>query len=269
MRNVAAVVAVVSVLLLGFATVAHAGYTEDFNAFTVGQPVGNDADWWGGPPVNATNGVAGTQGINNQHAPFYWTAHPFDWSDSDFISYTGNMDFSTDGNGGFDDDRLGFYYGALGTSSSNVMSVQMDPGGSGMNIEGYWDGVGGADKRPSLVNLTGLLSANTWYRLKATYTKTAISNEPIIDVTLNAVNGDGSTGALVVSASLDTGTLPAGERPNTKYFSGTVYPAYKNYNSGYADNASANVVVPEPSTFVLAAIGLIAMLAYARRRRKA
>ena len=239
--------------------------TEDFNAFTVGQPVGNDADWWGGPPVNATDGVAATQGINNQHAPFYWTANPFDWSDSDFVSFTGGMDFSTDGNGNFDDDRVGFYYGALGTSSSNVMSVQMDPGGSGLNIEGYWDGVGGADKRPSLVNLTGLTSPNTYYRLTATYTKTAISNEPIISVDLQGLDASGNPTGSIASATLDTATLPAGDRPHTKYFSGTVYPAYKNYNSGFADNALAEVV-PEPATMSLLGLGALALI---RRKRKA
>ncbi|GAG29503.1 unnamed protein product, partial [marine sediment metagenome] len=139
----------------------------------------------------------------------------------------------------FDDDRIGFYRGALSTSSSNVMSIQMDPGGSGMNIEGYWDGVGAADQRPSIVDLTGLLAADSWYRLQTTFTKTAIANEPIIDVTLHAVNGDGSTGALVVSATLDTADLPAGERPHTKYFSGTAYPSYKNHSGGFVDNALA------------------------------
>ncbi|GAG40004.1 unnamed protein product, partial [marine sediment metagenome] len=137
------------------------------------------------------------------------------------------------------DDRIGFYRGGLSTSSSNVMSIQMDPGGSGMNIEGYWDGVGAADQRPSIVDLTGLLAADSWYRLQTTFTKTAIANEPIIDVTLHAVNGDGSTGALVVSATLDTATLPAADRPHTKYFSGTAYPAYKNHSGGFVDNALA------------------------------
>jgi len=86
-----------------------------------------------------------------------------------------------------------------------------------------------------------LLTADTWYRFSTKYTKTAISNEPIIDVKLESLDGAGVVTDTVASATLDTATLPAGDRPDTKYFSGAASPAYKNYNSGYADNAFAEI----------------------------
>ena len=105
-------------------------YTEDFNAFPLGT-VGNDADWYSGPNVNATGGVAGSQGLDFNGNPATWTAVTFDWSTALFNSYTVGMDFATDASGHFDDDRIGFSINNPTTSSSNVMSVQMDPGGGG------------------------------------------------------------------------------------------------------------------------------------------
>ena len=66
----------------------------------------------------------------------------------------------------------------------------------------------------------------------------------------------------------DTATLAAGDRPNTKYFSGgSLSPAYKNFNHGKSDNAMAVItVIPEPATMGLLALGGLALL---RRRRKA
>jgi len=230
------------VALAGTAGAAPVTWTEDFETgFTAGQPVGNHADWYAGPNINATAGVAGSVGWDNSGTPATWTAAYFDWGGAQFNSYTVGMDFETDGSGNFDDDRVGFSIYNPTTDSSNVMSVQMDPGGSGLNIEGYWDGVGGADKRPSIVDLTGLLAPDTWYRLKAVYTKTAIANEPIIAVDLQALDASGNPTGSVASATLDTATLPAGDRPHTKYFSGYAAPAYKNHSGagGNADNALA------------------------------
>jgi len=260
---------VVMATLLAVSSFAGAGdtvYTEDFESFTAGQPVGSNADWAHGPNVNAVDGVAGSQGWDNSGTPATWTGVTFDWTDPLLTGYTVGMDFRTDGSGRFDDDRIGFSINNPTTSSSNVMSVQMDPGGSGYNIEGYWDGVGGADKRPSFVDLP-TLPADTWYRLQAVYTKTAIANEPIISVDLQGLDASGNPTGSIASATLDTATLAAGDRPHTKYFSGgSLSPAYKNYNHGKSDNALAVIsVIPEPATMSLLGLGALALI---RRRRK-
>jgi len=253
-KSVLIIAALVLALCLGMGGVGRAAvttFTEDFDTFTVGQGVGDNAEWWSGsdtggtagPDIEATGGVGDSQCWGTSGTPATWTAHTFDWSGADFNSYTVGADFRTDGSGKYDDSRVGFSINNPSTSSSDVMSIQMDNGGTGpagQNIEGYYDGAGAADKRPSIVDLP-ILSADTWYRLSAVYTKTAISNEPIIDVKLESI--DQTTGAVtgvVVSGSLDTGTLAAGDEPNTKYFTSGLNPAYKNYtSSNKLDNALA------------------------------
>ena len=270
MRSIKTVAMLLAVL--GLATVAGAGgYSEDFEVGFTGAPIGSHADWGpagAGPTATAGSGVNGSVGLPHHGNIFTWTAHPFDWSTDLAVGDYAvvNMDFKTDGTGRFDDDRVGWMYGMPTTSSSNIMSVQMDPGGtgaSGYNIEGYWDGVGGADKRPSIVNLP-VLSNEAWYRLTTTFTKTAVDNEPIIGVDLQLLDAAGNPTGSVAAGTLDTSTLVAGDRPNAKYFSGTVYPSYKNYNHGFADNAGFDIV-PEPATMSLLALGGLALL---KRKRK-
>ena len=50
------------------------------------------------------------------------------------------MDFQANGTGGFDDDRVGWMISDSSTNSNDIFGVQLDPGGSGQNIEAYWDG---------------------------------------------------------------------------------------------------------------------------------
>ncbi len=257
--------------LLVVSSLAGAAASENFDAGFTGTAVGNHADWGpagAGPTATAGSGVAGSVGLPHHGNIFTWTAHPFDWSTDlgvgDYV--VSQMDFKTDGTGRLDDDRVGWMINMPTTGSSNIMSVQMDPGGSGAsgyNIEGYWDGVGGSDKRPSIANLP-VLSANTWYRLTATFTKTAVAIEPIVGVDLQSLDALGNPTGSVASGTLDTNSLVAGDRPNAKYFSGTVYPSYKNYNHGFADNASFDIV-PEPATMSLLGLGALALI---RRRRK-
>ena len=71
---------------------------------------------------------------------FTWVAHPFNWNAPDFMGLKVQMDFQTDGNGNFDDDRVGWMTSDTSTSSNFIFGVQLDPGGSGQNIEAYWDG---------------------------------------------------------------------------------------------------------------------------------
>ena len=260
---------VLGVVALACPAGAGAAFTEDFEVGFTGTAIGNHADWGpsgAGPTPTAGSGLLSSVGLPKHGNIFTWTAHPFDWSDAGFPgTVVVKMDFKTDGSGRFDDDRVGWMINRPTTRSTNIRSVQMDPGGSGAggNIEGYWDGVVGSDKRPSIVDLPAL-GNNTWYRLEALFTKTAVANEPIIAVDLQLLDVAGNPAGSVASATLDTGTLAAGDRPNAKYFSGTVYPAYKNYNHGFADNAYFDLV-PEPATMSLLALGGLALL---RRRRK-
>jgi len=67
------------VALAGTAGAAPVTWTEDFETgFTAGQPVGNHADWYDGPNINATAGVAGSVGWDNSGTPATWTAAYFD-----------------------------------------------------------------------------------------------------------------------------------------------------------------------------------------------
>jgi len=272
-------------LCLGMSGVGRAAvttFTEDFDTFTVGMGVGDNAAWWSGsdtggtagPDIEATGGVGDSQCWGTSGTPAYWTAHTFDWSGADFNSYTVGADFKTDGSGNFDDSRVGFTYDNASTSSSRVMSIQMDPGDSGQNIEGYYDGVGADDKRTPIVDLPAL-SADTWYRLEATFVKTGVSNEPIINVKLESI--DQTTGAVtgtVVTSSLDMSTLPAGDRPHPKYFTSGLNPSYKNYAStNKLDNALASIDVgaaeePDPTVPEPAGLGLVGLALLVVRRRR-
>jgi len=229
---------------------------ETFDAFTVGNTVGTHADWFdggSGPVVNATGGVAASQGLGSASAIFTWTAHPFDWNAADFQSVQLQADFQTDASGHFDDDRIGWMTTDSSTSSNNIFGLQLDPGGGGYNIEAYWDGdtVGDDGGRYSIVTLP-TLSNNAWYRFFAEITKlTATSAQ--IDVSLTELDASGNPVAVVASGSIpDTDLLPntaGNEIPNPAYFTGPIWPAFKNYTTAAAnaDNTCYKVVTGAPS----------------------
>jgi len=219
---------------------------EDFESgFTPGERIGTHADWYdggNGPVVTDTNGVAGSVGLAAADSIYTWTAHPFDWNDPDFQGVTLQQDFQTDGSGHLDDDRIGWMTTDSSTSSSNIFGLQLDPGGSGYNIEGYWDGISDADRRPHIVDLPAL-SANTWYRFQAEITKLSATSASI-DVTLTELDGSGDPAGVVASGSIADTSALGDDAPNSKYFTGTIWPAYKNYTTAGApaDNACHEVV---------------------------
>jgi hypothetical protein len=231
------------------------GVLEDFEAgFTLGQTIGAHPDWFdggSGPDVTAGYGVAGSAGLAAASAIFTWTAHPFDWNDPNFVGIILQMDFQTDGSGHFDDDRVGWMIRDDTNSSDYIFGVQMDPGGSGpsgYNIEAYWDGDSFGDNggRTSIVDLP-VLSANAWYRLRAEITRLTATSASI-GVTLTELDAGGDPGAVVASGSLpDTDLVPGtagNEIPNPAYFTGPMWPAYKNYTTAPApaDNAYFEIV---------------------------
>ncbi len=225
-------------------------YTEDFNAFTTGSFVGDDADWYddgNGPVIGAADGVDASKGLGAANNIFTWSTHTFNWNATDFESVSFQMDYKTDGSAHFDDDRIGWMINNPTTSSSNIMAVQLDPGGSGYNIEGYWDGVTADDKTPTIVSLTSL-TADTWYRFWVKFTKLT-STSCSIDVSLTELDGSGNpTGTPVTGSIANTATL-GDDEPNAKYFTSGLSPAFKNFTAAAApaDNAYYEIVTILPT----------------------
>jgi uncharacterized repeat protein (TIGR02543 family) len=138
-------------------------------------------------------------------------------------------------------------------TSTNHFGVQLDPGGTGQNIECYWDAAGGADIRNSIVSLSGL-TPNTFYRLRATFTKLTAGSAQI-DVSLTQLASDGTPGAVIATGNIPSTALMA-VVPNPLYFStAQLWPVYKNYNfatsGGAADNAYFEIITSAPATYTL------------------
>lgn len=250
-------------------------WTDDFESgYTLGAELRTHPDWFyeaahSGPTVQATNGVNGSRGLTEGQYIFTWEAHPFTWSDSSVTGVVAQMDLQTDGSGHFDDDRLGWMISVTDDSSDHVFGIQLDPGGSGYNIEGYWDHNDSdtRDRRPSIVDLPSL-SNNAWYRFRAEIMKLT-GTSASIHVELWSLDGAGNPVTKVVQGDIaDTSAiLPSDDRPDSRYFTaGQMWPAYKNYTgtSGNADNVYFDVV-PEPATICLLAFGGVALI---RRKRK-
>lgn len=219
--------------------------TEDFESgYTIGQRVGTHPDWYdggNGPVVNSGIGVAGSVGLAPANNIFTWTAKPFVWSEVDQVTI--GMDFQTDGSAHFDDDRVGWMITSTSADSTNIFGVQLDPGGSGYNIETYWNNAGGSQIRRTIANLPAL-SVNAWYRLRVGFTRLT-ETSAAIDVELWSLDSAGSPAILVAAGSIaDTGALGS-DAPGSKYFIATaVWPGYKNFSaiSGAADNAYFEIV---------------------------
>ena len=235
---------------------------ENFESgFTLGQTVGNHGEWFdggNGPVVNSGIGVATSIGLAAANNIFIWTAHPFYWTATDFQGYHVQMDFQTDGSGYLDDDRVGWMIVDDDVESSNIFGVQCDPGGSGYNIEGYWDGPTSADRRPSIVDLPAL-SANSWYRLRAKITKLTATSASIF-AALIELDASGDSVSVVASGSIPNTATLGDDAPNSKYFTGPIWPAYKNYTAAgaNADNACFQVLTsgaPAQDTLTVNIVG--------------
>ena len=114
---------------------------EEFNnGFALTEPVGNHVDWYdggAGPAVNSGIGVAGSVGLAPAANIFTWETHPFNWNDPEFRGVIFQMDFQTDGNGNFDDDRIGWMTTNTSFDSVNFFGVQLDSTEDG-GIVSYW-----------------------------------------------------------------------------------------------------------------------------------
>jgi hypothetical protein len=223
-------------------------YSETFEGFTTDQTVGSGAGWFddaGGPVVRASNGVAGSRGLDPAENIFVWSAHPFTWSDAAFDRAVFQMDFQASAGGTvpfFDDDRIGWMTTASSVSSDYFFGVQLDPvtdPNTGLRIEAYWRNANDARVAVPIADLTGVV-AGAWYRLRLEVTKLGVTTAALT-ATLQALDGGGQPGAVVASGSIgNTGAiLPDTLRPHTRYFVGAAYPAFKNFSplAGAADNA--------------------------------
>ena len=216
------------------------GVCEDFDSgFTIGQPVGNHADWYdggAGPTVTSGNGVASSVGLAPAANIFTWNAQPFNWNDTAFQSVNFKMDFQTNASGQFDDDRMGWMTTSNSTDSNNNFGAQLDHADGG--IVTYWRNSSGTRIQTPIVALP-TLTASTWYRFQMDVTKLTATSAKI-DVSLVRLDASGNP-----TGTPYTGTVPntsswSGGAPATSYFTpATLWPSYKNFNAiiGAADNA--------------------------------
>ncbi len=112
------------------------------------------------------------------------------------------------------------------------------------NIEAYWDGetVGDDGCRTTIAKLP-TLKPETWYRLRAKFTKLSATSAKI-EVTFVELDDSGKpTGKPIEGTLADTSKLPGTDgnaTPNEAYFTtSTVWPVFKNYYvvGGGFDNA--------------------------------
>ncbi len=229
---------------------------EDFNNGFSGA-VGSHADWspdGGGPTVTSGTGSDGSAGLGTSGTVFTWTAHSFDWNDPTLTKVAFQMDFETEADGSFDDDRCVWNIDGASASSSNLFGAQLDYIDGG--IVTYWRDSGGTRIQTPIVNLyppdPGLvpIKGNTWYRFRNEITKLTATSARL-DVSLVELDAQGDpTGIPYTGTVADTSLWPGGV-PDTKYFTAaTMYPAYKNYNGvANADHACFEVTTGTVTTY--------------------
>jgi hypothetical protein len=240
-----------------FTVVPLTGFLEPFEdtAFVIGTLVGAHPAWYDagtGPTITAGVGVAGSKGLSDAAGIFTWEAHPFTWSDTALQKAVVQMDFQTDGSGNFDDDRIGWMTTKANVTSSNFFGVQLDPGGSGYNIEAYWQNGANADVRTSLVNLTGMV-ANTWYRFRFEATQLG-PTDARLDMSLIRLDAGGNPTGTAVTAAVPSTAALGTDAPNSRYFTSPIlWPAFKNFTTAAApaDNAYFEAVGSAPYRYTL------------------
>jgi hypothetical protein len=237
---------IIAFLLIALSSVHQTGAAptkawEDFDSgFTLTQTVGAHADWYdgsSGPVVTGGSGVAGSVGLAPAINIFTWTAHPFSWNATEFREVIFQMDYQTDSNAKFYDDRIGWMTTDSNVDSTNFFGVQLD----NLQNDGIvtcWRNASGTLIQTPIVSLTGI-KANTWYRFLAKITKKTATSARI-NVSLVELDAIGNpTGTPITGTVSDTSLWPDGT-PNTNYFTAAaLWPAYKNSSGiqGSADNA--------------------------------
>jgi hypothetical protein len=229
------------------ATPAAAGLVcESFDGYTPGSTIGSYTGWYDagrGPAVTAGNGVAGTVGLAPATNIFNWTAHSFNWNAASFQNIVLQMDYKTDANSAFDDDRVAWTIDSASVDSAGQFGVQLDNADGG--IVTYWRNSSDARVQTPIAAFP-TLTANTWYRLRADIMKLTATSAKI-DVSFVQLDGSGNpTGTVTTGSLADTSTWSGGA-PATRYFTATsMWPSYKNHNASPgaapADNTCYQVV---------------------------
>lgn len=271
--GLAILAAVAGVALAGSAQAA--GYTETFNSATVGAQIDQVSGWYstnvsnlGWATINASSGVAGTQGVTAGEQAFNWTARTFDWTAMAVgTSVVIGGDWQAGADGRFNDDRMGWTTtGATGTSSTYHFGTQLDNTDNGGFVT-YWKASPGTIYQT--ITALPTITASAWYRATTTVTKLGAAAAKL-DVTFQALDASGNpTGTLYTGSLADTSALGTSSAP-ASYFTAAVTPMFKDYNQGSGiggfDNAYFQDSVPEPTTLSLLGLGCLALMG---RRRHA
>ncbi|GJM25178.1 MAG: hypothetical protein DHS20C16_15930 [Phycisphaerae bacterium] len=246
------------------------GTCEDFETgFTIGQPVGDHAEWFddgGGPVVTAGAGTGGSVGLAPSGNIFTWTANPFDWTSKSLAGVVVQLDLQTDATGLLDDDRVGWMISDISVNSDFIFGVQVDPSGGGddgdpagsTRLEGYWDATINVDedKRPFIDSVAGNLVPDTFYRLRAEFTRLSATSARV-DASLTELDALGIpvAGPPVLAGTIADTSLLGADAPDLAYFTNPIWPAFKNHTAGgaNADNACFELfesnIVPIVATF--------------------
>ena len=239
-------------------------HVESFDAFVVPALLHDQPGWrddGDGPSIEPGNGLAGSHGLTNATDIFTWQGAPFSWNDPAFLQAIFELDFQSSAGGTaalFDDDRIGWMTSRVSALSDSFFGVQLDPNaaGSAPNVETYWRNASGARVDSTLLDLAGLLTANTWYRLRLEVLKLGPASARLA-VGLTRLDASGTPAAVVATGVLEnTDALGAGA-PAPRFFTvPTLYPAYKNYDAvvGAVDNAFARIVRTEAPPIQLASL---------------
>lgn len=244
-------------------SVSAQGALETFNSATVGNNIGQIPGWYGtaggGWATVNTSGVAGSNGLGAGDQAFNWTANTFDWTAmavGDHVVIGG--DWQADSGGRFNDDRMGWTTtGASSTSSSNHFGTQLDnEAQSGFVC--YWK-VGSSTNYTEIMDFP-TITASGWYRASTKFTKLGAAAARL-DVSFQELDAAGNpTGLLYTGTLADTSALATNPAP-ASYFTATVTPMFKSFNSATGnanfDNAyfSGVVAVPEPATLSVLLLG--------------
>jgi len=284
MKGIARGILLAAIAALVWAGVAQAVvYTEDFESgYTDGDNIAAYAPAWYGdgttnsPTIQAGQGVAGSVGLSEAKNCFNWSAHPFTWTDPSVTGVIIGMDFQTpditDGDFPFKDDRIGWTITPGSSSTSSIFSVQLtDNGTGGFDIEGYYKSTSGTTRTDTIVSYTTPVQANAWYRFRVEYTKLT-NTSARIDATVWELDANGVQGNMIVTGTIADSSASSGDwthfPPETLFTAATMYPSFKNYNSGAnakADNAYFEIV-PEPTTIGLMLGGVLLVMRLRRRK---
>ena len=209
----------------------------------------DNANWYSNNGVTVENnfGVGDTWGLSNSGNIFTWIGQPFNWDADETTGVVVQMDFQASGSGEFDDDRIGWMIEPNSLDSDLIFGIQLDNASGHLRMEGYWDHVINVDEniRVEMADLDNIsLEGNAWYRLIAEFTKlTATSAQ--IEGELWSLDSSGNPVSLLASGSIaDTSALQVDDQPDLAYFSGVLWPGYKNHTgqTGHADNTCHQVL---------------------------